>query len=113
MPIALAATWDLNLVDEVATAISDEARAIYNGWHQDPAFPGEHKGLTVSSLERIANPAWLLQGLDSGRQLRGTGIPGFLAFSGSPLPKMICVCPPVLSRFGSLPGSRCRSVPLP
>ncbi len=60
VPIALAATWDSNLVNEVATAISDEARAIYNGWHQDPAFPGEHKGLIyrapVINIER--NPYW-------------------------------------------------------
>ena len=60
VPIALAATWDSNLVHEVATAISDEARAIYNGWHQDPAFPGEHKGLIyrapVINIER--NPYW-------------------------------------------------------
>jgi beta-glucosidase len=60
VPVALAATWDSNLVHEVATAISDEARAIYNGWHQDPAFPGEHKGLIyrapVINIER--NPYW-------------------------------------------------------
>jgi beta-glucosidase len=60
VPLALAATWDSNLVHEVATAISDEARAIYNGWHQDPAFPGEHKGLIyrapVINIER--NPYW-------------------------------------------------------
>jgi beta-glucosidase-like glycosyl hydrolase len=60
VPIALAATWDSNLVHEVATAISDEARAIYNGWHQDPSFPGEHKGLIyrapVINIER--NPYW-------------------------------------------------------
>ena len=60
VPIALAATWDSNLVHEVATAISDEARAIYNGWHQDPHFPGEHKGLIyrapVINVER--NPYW-------------------------------------------------------
>jgi beta-glucosidase len=60
VPLALAATWDSNLVYEVATAISDEARAIYNGWHQDPAFPGEHKGLIyrapVINIER--NPYW-------------------------------------------------------
>jgi beta-glucosidase len=60
VPLALAATWDSNLVNEVATAVSDEARAIYNGWHQDPAFPGEHKGLIyrapVINIER--NPYW-------------------------------------------------------
>jgi beta-glucosidase-like glycosyl hydrolase len=58
--IAMAATWDSNLVYEVATAISDEARAIYNGWHQDPGFAGEHKGLIyrgpVINIER--NPYW-------------------------------------------------------
>ena len=58
--IAMAATWDSNLVYEAATAISDEARAIYNGWHQDPNFPGEHKGLIyrgpVVNIER--NPYW-------------------------------------------------------
>jgi beta-glucosidase len=60
VPIAMAATWNSNLVYEVATAISDEARAIYNGWHQDPHFPGEHKGLIyrapVINVER--NPYW-------------------------------------------------------
>ncbi len=58
--LAMAATWDSNLVYEAATAISDEARAIYNGWHQDPSFPGEHKGLIyrapVVNIER--NPCW-------------------------------------------------------
>ena len=43
VPIALAATWDPNLVHEVATAISDEARAIYNGWHQDPTSKASTK----------------------------------------------------------------------
>ncbi len=43
--IALAATWDPLLVHQVATVISDEARGIYNGWHQDPNLPGEKKGL--------------------------------------------------------------------
>ena len=58
--IAMAATWDTNLVYEAATAISDEARAIYNGWHQNPNAPGEHKGLIyrapVINIER--NPYW-------------------------------------------------------
>jgi beta-glucosidase len=60
VPIALAATWDSNLVYEVATAISDEARAIYNGWHQDPAFPGEHKGLIYRApvINIGRNPYW-------------------------------------------------------
>ncbi|NNU34899.1 hypothetical protein HK413_14120 [Mucilaginibacter sp. S1162] len=34
---------DTKLVYKEATAISDEARAIYNGWHQDPDFKGEKK----------------------------------------------------------------------
>jgi beta-glucosidase len=58
--IAMAATWDTNLVHETATALSDEARAIYNGWHLDPDAPGQHKGLIyrdpVINIER--NPYW-------------------------------------------------------
>ena len=58
--VALAATWNTNLVHEVATVLSDEARAIYNGWHLDPNAPGEHKGLIyrapVINIER--NPYW-------------------------------------------------------
>ena len=58
--IAAGATWDVNLVHEEATTISDEARATYNGWHRDPKFPGEHKGLIyrapVINIER--NPYW-------------------------------------------------------
>ena len=58
--LALSATWDTNLVHEVATVLSDEARAIYNGWHLNPAAPGEHKGLIyrapVINIER--NPYW-------------------------------------------------------
>jgi len=58
--IAMAATWDAPLVQEVATVLSDEARAIYNGWHVNPKAPGEHKGLIyrapVINIER--NPYW-------------------------------------------------------
>jgi beta-glucosidase len=58
--IAMSATWDTNLVHEIATALSDEARAIYNGWHIDPAAPGQHKGLIyrdpVINIGR--NPYW-------------------------------------------------------
>ena len=43
--VAMAATWDTNMVSQVAAVLSDEARAIYNGWHRDPQAPGEHKGL--------------------------------------------------------------------
>ncbi len=43
--LALAATWDTDLVGEIATVLSDEGRAVYNGWHLDRSAPGEHKGL--------------------------------------------------------------------
>ena len=59
--IAMAATWNIDLVqNEIAQVLSDEARAIYNGWHLDPKAPGEHKGLIyrapVINIER--NPYW-------------------------------------------------------
>jgi beta-glucosidase len=58
--IGMSATWNPQLVREVATALSDEARAIYNGWHLDPRASGEHKGLIyrdpVINVER--NPYW-------------------------------------------------------
>ncbi len=58
--LAMAASWDTNLIREIATVLSDEARAIYNGWHLDPSAPGEHKGLIyrapVINIER--NPYW-------------------------------------------------------
>jgi beta-glucosidase len=58
--LAMSATWDTNLVHEVASVLSDEARAIYNGWHLDTNAPGQHKGLIyrapVINIER--NPYW-------------------------------------------------------
>jgi beta-glucosidase len=58
--LAMSATWNTNLVHAAATVLSDEARAIYNGWHRDPAASGEHKGLIyrapVINIER--NPYW-------------------------------------------------------
>lgn len=58
--LGMAATWDTNLVHEVASVLSDEARAIYNGWHLDTNAPGQHKGLIyrapVINIER--NPYW-------------------------------------------------------
>ncbi|MEI6644861.1 MAG: glycoside hydrolase family 3 C-terminal domain-containing protein [bacterium] len=58
--IGMAATWNTGLVQEVATVLSDEARAIYNRWHLDPEASGEHKGLIyrapVINIER--NPYW-------------------------------------------------------
>lgn len=58
--IALGATWDVDLMHQIATAISDEARAIYNGWKQDPDFRGEHKGLIYRSpvINISRNPYW-------------------------------------------------------
>jgi len=59
--VGLAATWNPDFVqNEVARVLSDEARAIYNGWHLDPNAPGQHKGLIyrapVINIER--NPYW-------------------------------------------------------
>jgi beta-glucosidase len=58
--IAMGATWDPVLINKVATVISDEARAIYNGWHADPDFKEEKKGLIyrgpVVNISR--NPYW-------------------------------------------------------
>ena len=59
--VGMAATWNPDFVqNEVARVLSDEARAIYNGWHIDPAAPGQHKGLIyrapVINIER--NPYW-------------------------------------------------------
>lgn len=58
--IAMAATWNTKLVYEVATAISDEARGIYNGWHQDTSFKGEKKGLIYRApvINVSRNPYW-------------------------------------------------------
>ncbi len=58
--IAMGATWDPELVHEVATALSDEARAIYNAWHQDPDFKGEKKGLIYRApvINICRNPYW-------------------------------------------------------
>jgi beta-glucosidase len=58
--IAMAATWDTKLVYKEATAISDEARAIYNGWHTDPNFQGEKKGLIYRTpvINISRNPYW-------------------------------------------------------
>ena len=58
--LAMSATWNTNLVHETASVLSDEARAIYNGWHLDPNAPGQHKGLIyrdpVINIGR--NPYW-------------------------------------------------------
>jgi beta-glucosidase len=58
--IALGATWNPALVQQVASVLSDEARAIYNGWHQNPNFRGEHKGLIYRApvINVSRNPFW-------------------------------------------------------
>jgi beta-glucosidase len=58
--IAMAATWDTKLIHEVATAISDEARGVYNLWHQDPNFQGQKKGLIYRApvINVSRNPYW-------------------------------------------------------
>jgi beta-glucosidase len=58
--LGMSATWDPVLVKEMSGVLSDEARAIYNGWHLDPNAAGDHKGLIyrapVINIER--NPYW-------------------------------------------------------
>src|SRR2546430_13915687 len=56
----MAATWNKELVHELATVLSDEARAIYNGWHLDPNARGEHKGLIYRApvINISRNPYW-------------------------------------------------------
>ena len=60
IPTAMGATWDPVLVNKIATVISDEARAIYNGWHNDPDFKGEKKGLIYRApvINISRNPYW-------------------------------------------------------
>ncbi len=60
IPTALAATWNPDLVREAASAIADEARAIYNAWHDDPNFKGTKKGLIYRSpvINILRNPYW-------------------------------------------------------
>ena len=58
--IALAATWDTDITHQEASVISDEARAIYNGWHQNPPLPGQKKGLIYRApvINISRNPYW-------------------------------------------------------
>jgi len=58
--IAMAATWNPVLVHEEATAISDEARGIYNLWHQQPDLKAQHKGLIYRApvINISRNPYW-------------------------------------------------------
>ncbi|MEI7908174.1 MAG: glycoside hydrolase family 3 C-terminal domain-containing protein [Verrucomicrobiota bacterium] len=58
--LGMSATWNTRLVHEVANVLSDEARAIYNGWKSDPASRGEHKGLIYRApvINIGRNPYW-------------------------------------------------------
>jgi beta-glucosidase len=58
--IAMAATWNPPRINEVATAISDEARAVYNLWHQQPEIKAQHKGLIYRApvINISRNPYW-------------------------------------------------------
>ena len=58
--IAMAATWDPLRINEVATAISDEARGVYNLWHQQPDIKAQHKGLIYRApvINISRNPYW-------------------------------------------------------
>jgi beta-glucosidase len=60
VPIALAATWDADLVHTVASTISDEARAVYNLWHLEPTLKAQHKGLIYRApvINVGRNPYW-------------------------------------------------------
>lgn len=58
--IAMSATWNEALVHDLADVLSDEARAIYNGWHLNPKAGGEHKGLIYRApvINIGRNPYW-------------------------------------------------------
>jgi beta-glucosidase len=56
----MAATWNPDRLHEVANAISDEARAIYNLWQQQPGIAAQHKGLIYRApvINISRNPYW-------------------------------------------------------
>lgn len=58
--IALGATWDPALIHEVATVVSDEARAIWNEWHTNTNFTGNKLGIVYRSpvINISRNPYW-------------------------------------------------------
>jgi beta-glucosidase len=60
IPTAMAATWNPELAHRVAAATADEARAIYNAWHDDPNFKGMKSGLIYRSpvINILRNPYW-------------------------------------------------------
>jgi beta-glucosidase len=60
IPTGMAATWNPALIHQVADATADEARAIYNAWHNDPHFKGNKNGLIYRSpvINILRNPYW-------------------------------------------------------
>lgn len=50
VPISMAATWDPTLVHDVAAAIADEGRAVYNLWQH---VPGKMEGEERGQLETV------------------------------------------------------------
>lgn len=77
VPIAMAATWDSGLVEQIASSISDEGRAVYNAWHTvdgktEPGTMGQlititadgkryaHNGLVYRSpvINMVRDPHW-------------------------------------------------------
>ena len=59
VPLAMAATFDQNLIHNVANAISDEARAMYN-ISQSRGIKGQYSGLTFWSpnINIFRDPRW-------------------------------------------------------
>ncbi len=59
-PIALGSTWDPDLVDRIAEAISDEARAKYHSALKKQGFTKRYEGLTYFSptLNIARDPRW-------------------------------------------------------
>lgn len=60
IPTAMGATWDPALIHEVAAVVSDEGRAIWNEWHNNPNFTGNKLGLTYRTpvINISRNPYW-------------------------------------------------------
>ena len=58
--IAMAATWNPELIHEVATVISDEARAIYNYWRANPQIEVRKNGLVYRApvINISRDPRW-------------------------------------------------------
>ena len=59
-PIALGSMWDTELLNEIAIAISDEARAKYHAALADKGYTNRYEGLTFFSptLNIARDPRW-------------------------------------------------------